>query len=117
MSWTEDVHVTRMAASLAQARRDYRLQRRGYPVTVTPDTHARPFAVMLAAAAGLVWWRTEGRKLRGRDWRQLPVVKQFLMLLEPSGAQSTSMRPRQQRQLSSKLSGSRSTQQQVGIVY
>jgi hypothetical protein len=93
MGWSQDVHESRTRASIAQARQDYRLQRRGYAVPLRPDAKPAPFVSMVAALASLVWWRKEGRRLRGRDWRRLPLVRQFYELLTNQPVQaSTSVR-------------------------
>lgn len=81
MGWAEEVHESRMQASLAQARKEYRLQKRGYPVPVQPDARLPSLFSLAAAGAALVWWRKEGRRLRGRDWRQLPLIKQLHELI------------------------------------
>jgi hypothetical protein len=77
MGWSQQVHESRAAASLARARSDYRLQRRGYSVPIDPDTQLAPFEGLVAALSGRLGWRKEGRRVRARDWRRLPLLRQL----------------------------------------
>jgi hypothetical protein len=81
MGWSTEVHESRKAACLQQARQRYRLRKRGYPVEEIANSSISALCSVVAAFSSAVWWKREGRKLQGRDWKRFPVVRQFLDLL------------------------------------
>lgn len=98
MGWSDEVHQSRVDAELQRARREYRLRKRAYDVPVTPDSTIVSFLGVLGAVGSLVWWNKEGHKLRGRNWKHLPGVRQLYTLLTnkqlETGSSSVSGRPR-----------------------
>jgi hypothetical protein len=95
MEWANEVNEHRYAATIAQARQEYRMKKRGYKVEVGPTGNLAAVAAFVALAGSAFWWKKEGHKLRGRNWRNMPVIKQVLdfmsngddkSLTKPSGS-------------------------------
>lgn len=85
MGWSEDVHNHQVAQSVGTARRERQLKRKGVPVSVSPNSGPFAFIVAAGAAAGFVAYRLYEKQLRGINWRENPVIKQFSLLLTGSG--------------------------------
>lgn len=81
MTWSEEVQASRTQQALQQAREDARLRRKGFKPEVSKDADFKPFLGLLSAIAGTLIWRQEGHRLKGVDWKELPVLKQLYALL------------------------------------
>jgi hypothetical protein len=81
MDWQEELHEHRYEATLAQARQEHRAKKRGYKLEAKPTGNLYAVAAFVALAGSALWWKREGHKLAGRDWRNAPGVKQVLAFL------------------------------------
>lgn len=77
MTWSDEVHASRLASTLSAARetRSYRVQKQRVPLSPT----ASPLQVvaMVGAAAGFLLFKRHGPELHKVQWRQVPIIKQF----------------------------------------
>lgn len=81
MGWSQVVHLNRKKAELSRAREELRKRKRCYDIEVSANAGLPAVTTLLGALAGGVWWKREGRKLHGRDWRNIPGMQQLLALL------------------------------------
>ena len=74
----QELYEHRYSATLAQARQEYRMKKRGYKVEASANGSLATAAVFAALLGSAFWWQRESKRLGGRDWRGLPVIKQLL---------------------------------------
>lgn len=77
MTWSDEVHDSRVAAALAQSRSDRAFKAKGQRVPVSPDASPVQLLVLVGATASALLWKHNADRLRGVRWGQLPVLKQF----------------------------------------
>lgn len=82
MGWSQVVHENRKSAELQRAREDLRLRRRGHAIEERPSAGVPAVLTLAGVLTAAAWWRKEGRKVHGRDWRSLPGISQLLDFLQ-----------------------------------
>ena len=85
MAWGEEVHESRLAQSLSEARVSRSLKRRNRSVPVTHNSGPIPAIAAVIAAASWLLFQRNRKTIEAMEWRQLPIVKQFNMLVFGSG--------------------------------
>jgi len=87
--WPDVVHEQRKAASISQARTEFRLKKRGRPMEVKANAKVPVLLCVAGVVSSLALWRREGEWLRATDLRTLPGVGFVLSLLDNGPRQPT----------------------------
>eukprot|EP00775_Hariotina_reticulata_P000816 gene816-1133_t len=82
MGWAQVVHENRKKAELSRAVDEFKKRKRGYDVEVEPNARMPALLVLTGLLSGTAWWRREGRKVHGRNWRTLPLVQQVIEFIQ-----------------------------------
>ena len=86
MTWSDDVHASRLAQSLSTARVERSLKRRNRPVVVQENSPSPvPAIAIIASVASVILLQRHRSAWEAIKWRQLPLVKQFYALVFGSG--------------------------------
>jgi hypothetical protein len=77
MTWSDEVHTSRLIQTLSQTRADRALRRKGSPIPVTENTNLLTSVFLLAATSCAFAAKRYADRLQDVQWVQLPVLKQF----------------------------------------
>ena len=85
MTWSDDVHASRLAQSLSTARVERSLKRRNRPVIIRENSGPVPAIAIVAAAASYLLIQRHRAAWEAIKWKDPPIIKQFHALVFGSG--------------------------------
>ncbi|GAX77494.1 hypothetical protein CEUSTIGMA_g4938.t1 [Chlamydomonas eustigma] len=102
MTWSDEVHTFRLIQALAQARADRALRRKGLAVPVPENANLLTAAFLLTASSCAVLAKRYADRLKGVQWAQLPILKQFHDLIRGDSGTKLNSKPKSKSSTKSK---------------